>query len=230
MEKIHRHFEDELAQLSEKVVRLGAFADEAIGRGVQALMDRDSDLARRVIAEDEEADRLEIEIDLLCAEILARHQPIAGDLRFVTTAMKITPDLERIADLAAHVAKRALELNDEPRLEAVIDIPAMAAHARGMLRKALEAFVRRDAALAREVLGLDDVLDRHMDQSFRVLLTLMLENARVITRALRLMMVAKDFERMGDQVTNVAEMIVYMAEGRVIKHMGDQGLPGATSR
>ena len=227
---MHRHFEDELETLSEKVIRLGGFADEAIGKALAALMDRDTEGAKKVIAADEEADRLEIEIDLLAMEILARHQPIAGDLRFVTTAMKITPDLERIADLAAQVAERAIELNDEPRLAAVIDLPAMAARARLMLRKALDAFVQRDAGLAREVLVLDDELDRRMDQAFRVLLTLMLENAKVITRALRLMMVAKALERMGDQVTNVAEMIVYMAEARVIKHMGDQGIPGSVSR
>lgn len=227
---MHRHFEDELALLADKVLRLGGFAEDAIGRGIQALMDRDSELARKVMSDDEQADRLEIEIDLLCAEILARHQPMASDLRFVMTAIKITPDLERIADLAAHVAERALELNDEPRLEAVIDLPAMASRSRAMLRKALDAFVRRDAAMAREVLAMDEDLDRRMDQAFRVLLTLMLENPKVITRALRLGIVAKYFERMGDQVTNVAEMIVYMAEGRMIRHMGEGGLRGSAGR
>ena len=224
MNKTHRLFEDDLPLLSDLTLRLGGVAEEAIGRCLRALMERDSELAQRVIAEDEISDRLELEIDHLCMEILARHQPMAGDLRFVVTVMRITPELERISDLASQVCERSLELNGEPRLAAVIDIPAMAERARTMLRRVLDALVQRDSRAAREIIQMDDELDRRMDQTFRILLTLMLEDNKVITRALRLMMVAKYLERIGDQVTNIAEQIVYLAEGRMIKHMGDAGL------
>jgi phosphate transport system protein len=224
MKKIHRHFEDELEALSEKVQRLGGLAEEAIRKSVASLLDRDSNLAREVIDGDEEADRLELEIDHVCMEILARHQPIAKDLRFVTTALKITPDLERIADLAANLALRAIELNEEPRLAEVVDIPVMAERARGMLRGALDAFAQGDAQAARRIISLDDELDKWMEHTFRVMVTHMLEKPQNITRCLRHTMAAKNLERMGDQVTNVCEMIVYMVEGRMIRHMGDAGL------
>jgi phosphate transport system protein len=227
MDKLHRHFEEEIDLLRDKTVRLGGVADAAIAKAIAAFVRRDSDLAREVIAEDEVADRLELEIDHLALEILARHAPRAGDLRFVATVMRITPELERIADLASQVCERVIELNEEPVLLDAIDVPAMGDRARAMLQRALDALVQKDAQAARQIILMDDDLDRRMQQSFRILLTLMLEDPRTITRALRLMMVAKYVERMGDQVTNIAEQVVYMVEGRMIKHMGDAGIGGA---
>ena len=218
MEKLQRHFEEQLDVLSEKVLVMGGLVEEAIGRSLACLVDRDSDLARKVIDDDARVDRLELEIDQICTEILGLQAPMARDLRFVTTAMKITTDLERIADLAVNVSERALELNDEPQLKPFIDIPVMARHAQAMVRGALDAFVQRDAAAARAVIALDDALDERMEQVFRELLSYMIEDQRTITRALRLVFVAKSFERIGDQATNVCEQVVYMAEGRVIKH------------
>jgi phosphate transport system protein len=194
--------------------------EEAIGRSVEALAQRDSDLARQVIARDAEADRLELEIDQLCMELLALQQPMAKDLRFIATAMKITPDLERIGDHAVNVCERAIELNQEPRLEPFVDLPRMARRAQEMVRQALDAFVHRDAVAARAVIAMDDALDTRMEQTFRELVSSMLEDQGTITRALRLAFVAKYFERIGDQATNICEQVVFMTEGEVIKHPG----------
>jgi phosphate transport system protein len=220
MEKRTRHFEEQLDALSGKILQLGGLVEEAIGRSVIALVERDSSLARRVIGEDNAVDRLELEIDRLCVEMLALHQPMARDLRFITTAMKITPDLERIADLAVNISERAIELNEEPQLKPFIDIPLMARRAQEMVHGALDAFVQHDPAAARMVIALDDELDRRMEQVFRELLSFMIEDPHLITRALRLTFVAKNFERIGDQATNVCEQVVYMCEGQVIKHLG----------
>jgi phosphate transport system protein len=168
--------------------------------------------------DDERVDKLDLEIDQLGMEILGLHQPVARDLRFVITGMKITNDLERIADLATNVADRAIELNDEPQLKPFIDLPLMARRAQQMVRAALDAFVQRDAASARAVIAMDDELDRRMEQIFRELLSFMIEDPKTTTRALRLMFVAKYFERMGDQATNIGEQIVFMTEGRLIRH------------
>ena len=218
MEHTQVYFEEMLESLSEKILRLGGLVEEAIGFSVRALVDRDDELARRVVAGDAKIDALEISIDKLCMELLARYQPMARDLRFITTAMKITPDLERIADHAVNISERALELNEEPPLRAMVDIPMMAQRAQEMLRGALDAFVRDDAAAARAVIGMDDELDRRMEQVFRVLLSHMMEDPKTVTRALRLTFVAKYFERIGDQATNICEMVVYMSEARMIKH------------
>jgi phosphate transport system protein len=220
MEKRTRHFEEQLDALSGKILQLGGLVEEAIGRSVIALVERDSSLARRVIGDDNAVDRLELEIDRLCVEMLALHQPMARDLRFITTAMKITPDLERIADLAVNISERAIELNEEPQLKPFIDIPLMARRAQEMVHGALDAFVQHDPAAARMVIALDDELDRRMEQVFRELLSFMIEDPHLITRALRLTFVAKNFERIGDQATNVCEQVVYMCEGQVIKHLG----------
>jgi phosphate transport system protein len=217
MDKTH-NFEKLLSMLSEKVLRLGGLVEEAIGKAVRSLVDRDSDLARQVSAGDREIDKLELEIDDLCLEILARHQPMARDLRFITTAMKITPDLERIADHAVNISERAIELNEEHPLRAQVDIPRMASRAQQMVRGALDAFVRQDAQAAWSVIKMDDELDQRMEQVFRALLSHMIENPRTISRALRMTFVAKYFERIGDQATNISEQVVFMSEARVIKH------------
>jgi phosphate transport system protein len=228
MERHVRHFEEQLEALHERLLFLGSLVEQAIARSVQALVDRDSDLARQALADDDQVDRLDNEIDHLCVEILALKQPFARDLRFITTAMKITMDLERIADLATNVCERAIELNQEPPLKPLIDIPIIGRRAQEMVRRALDAFVREDASEARAVIALDDELDARMEQVFRVLVSYMIEDPRAITRAIRLTFVAKYFERMGDHVTNICEQIVFMAEGRVIRHgaLGGDAPPG----
>jgi len=185
MEHSSIQLREQLDLLSELILRLGGMTEEAIGKSVRALVDRDSNLAYEVIGGDSRIDDLELEIDHLCMEILARHQPMAGDLRFVATAMKITPDLERIADHSVNISERAAELNEEPPLA---------------------------------VIKMDAELNRSMEQVFRVLLSYMLDDPRTISRALRMTFVAKYFERIGDQATNICEQIVYMTDARVIKH------------
>lgn len=221
-ERVQRHFEEVLDDLKEKVLRLGGLTEQAIGRAVRSLVDRDSDLAERVIAEDVDIDRLELEIDDVCIEALARFQPIARDLRFITTAMKITSDLERIADHACNISERALELNAEPMLKPLIDIPLMANRAQEMVRNSLDCFVRRDAEGARATIRLDRELNLRMEQIFRELLSYMMEDPRNVSRALRLTFVAKYFERIGDMAKNICEQVVFMAEGEVIKHLRAQ--------
>jgi len=218
MEQSNVQLREQLDLLSERVLRLGGQVEDAIGRSVRALIDRDSDLAREVITGDSRIDQLELEIDQLCMEILARHQPMARDLRFVATAMKIAPDLERIADHAVNISERALELNEEPPLDAPIDLARMASRAQQMVRGALDAFVRHDAEAALSVIRMDAELNRGMEQVFRVMLSYMLGDPQTISRALRITFVAKYFERIGDQATNICEQVVYMTEARVIKH------------
>ena len=197
---------------------MGGIVEDAIGKSVRALIERDSDLASEVIGFDSEIDKLELEIDDLCMEVLARHQPMARDLRFITTAMKITPDLERIADHAVNISERVLELNEEPPLRTLVNMPLLANRAQEMVRGALDAFVRHDAQAARAVIKMDDEVDERMDHVFRVLLSHMMEDPKTVSRALRLTFIAKYFERIADQATNICEMVVFMTEARVIKH------------
>ncbi len=215
---MERHFEQQLALVAADVQRMGGLVEQAIARSVDALVKRDDEIARRVIGDDQTIDQMELDLDQLLMEVLARYQLAARDLRFVTTAMKIVPDLERIADYATNICERALELNAEPPVTQLVEIPVMARRAEEMVHAVLDAFVNRDAAAARTVIAMDDELDQRLELVFRVLLSYMIEDPRTITRAIRLMFVAKSFERIGDQATNIGEMVVYMAEGRVIKH------------
>jgi phosphate transport system protein len=220
VEKLERHFERELERLSETILRLGAHVERAHEEVLRALEQQDADLAREVVRRDEEADQLELEIDQICTDLIALRQPLARDLRFIVTALKIAPELERIGDLAGNIAERVVELAHEPHLKPLIDIPRMGGIAREMLHASLDAFVRRDAAAARQVIRRDDQVDSLMEQLFRELLSYMIEDPRTISRALRLMMVAKYIERVGDGATNICEMVVYLVEGQVIRHGG----------
>jgi phosphate transport system protein len=222
MDSTQHNFEEQLDSISEKILRMGGIVEEAIGKSIRALVERDSELASEVIAFDSEIDKLELAIDDLCMEVLARHQPMARDLRFITTAMKITPDLERIADHTVNVSERVLELNEEPPLRTLVDMPLLANRAQEMVRGALDAFVRHDARSARAVIKMDDEVDERMDHIFRVLLSHMMENPKTVSRGLRLTFIAKYFERIADQATNICEMVVFMAEARVIKHASDE--------
>ena len=216
-----RHFDREIEQLKEELLRMGAMVEDAINESIRALMERETGVAELVIARDAEIDAMELTLDQHTIELIAKMQPAAGDLRFVATAMKITPELERIADLAVDVCERAIELNREAPLKPLIDIPRLARIAQEMVRHALDAFVRGDAVLAREVIARDDEADLLTEQSFRELLTYMLEDSRNISRAIRLTFIGKYFERMADAATNICEMVVYLVEGKVIKHSNE---------
>ncbi len=215
---MQRHFDQNLEQLKELMLRMGAMAEDAIAQSIRALVERDTAIAERVIAMDDEIDKLELEVDQLTMELIAKMQPAASDLRLVVTAMRITPELERIADLAQDVCERAIELNREAPLKPLIDIPRLAQVAQEMVRQAIDAFVRLDADLARAVIQRDDYADDLTEQSFRELLTYMLEDSRNISRAIRLTFCGKYFERIADSATNIAEMVVYLVDGRIVKH------------
>jgi len=220
LEKLERHFEKELERLKETLLLLGSRAELSIEEALRALTQRDTELARRVIDNDEEIDQLELEVDQICTDLMALRQPIARDLRFIIMALKIAPELERIGDLAGNISERAIELAAEPQLKPLIDIPRMAGLAREMVRLSLDAFVRHDAQAARAVIARDDQVDALMEQLFRELLSYMLNDPHAIGRGLRLMMVGKYLERIGDGATNICEMVVYLVEGRMIRHGG----------
>jgi len=222
---MQRHFDRDLEDIKDLLLRMGAMVEDAINQSIRALLDRDTNLAEEVIARDDAIDRMEVDIDARTIELIAKMQPAAGDLRFVATIMKITPELERIADLAVDVCERAIELNAEPQLKPLVEVPRLARDAQEMVRNALDAFVRGDAALARQVIDHDDVVDELTAQSYRILLTYMLEDPRNISRAIRLTFVNKYFERMADGATNICEMVVFLVEGKVIKHTAGAGAP-----
>jgi phosphate transport system protein len=215
---MQRHFDEELGELKKKLLRMAALAEDQITKALSALVSRDSGLAGRVIERDHEVNALDVEIDEDCIRLLAWHQPTAGDLRFITTAMKIATELERISDLAENVCERAIELNEEPQLKPYLDIPRMGDWALTMVKESIDAFVRADAGLARKVLKDDDFVDDLMHQLFRELLSFMLEDPRTTSRSIRLTFVAKYLERIADHATNVAELVVYMVEGKIIRH------------
>ncbi|TAL08861.1 MAG: phosphate signaling complex protein PhoU [Nitrospirae bacterium] len=215
---MQRHFDQELLDLKEKILRMGILVEEQVQGALRALIERDSDLARKIIANDRQVNALDVEVDEDCLRLLALQQPAARDLRFITTAMKISTELERVSDLAENICERALELNEEPQLKPYIDIPRMANWSLRMVKEALDAFVNHDADLARKVCTDDDFVDDLTHQLFRELLSFMLENPQTITRAIRITFISKYLERIADHATNVAELVVYMVEGKIIRH------------
>ena len=215
---MQRHFDKDIEDIKDLLLRMGAMVEDSISQSIRALLERDTALAEEVIQHDDEIDKMELEIDARTIELIAKMQPAATDLRFVAAIMKITPELERIADLAQDVCERAIELNHEPPLKPQLEIPRLAQDAQLMVRDALDAFVRGDGKLARRVIAHDDIVDALTEQSFRELLTYMLEDPRNISRAIRLTFTGKYFERMADGATNICEMVVYLVEGKMIKH------------
>lgn len=213
-----RHFDEELNELKEKVLRMGSLVEKAIYLSIKALVERKNDLAEQVIKSDDETNMLEIEIDDLALKLLALRQPQAGNLRFITSIMKINNDLERIGDLAVNIAERAIELLKFPLLKPLIDIPRMAETAQGMVKDSLDAFVKRDSKLAKNVCERDDKVDNLNDQIFRELLTYMLQDPKTIERAVDLILVGRNLERIADHATNICEDVIYMVDGRTIKH------------
>lgn len=215
---MERTFEHQLEELAGLIQRMGGHVEQSIDLSVQSLVDRKSALAQQVIRQDRNIDQLELDGDELVLHVLARYQLAARDLRFLTTAMKILPELERIGDQAVNVAERTLELLEEAPLPVVVDLPRSSNRAREMVREVLDAFIQRDAAAARAVIQMDDDLDEWTRSMFHDLLALMAKDPGATNRAVRLAFVAKYFERMGDQATNIAEQIVFMVEGKVLKH------------
>lgn len=220
-----RAFEQDLSDLREKLVAMGAKVEGLISDSMRALTDRDDALAERVKQSDREVNRLEVEIDDLCRRILALRQPAASDLRFITTALKIVTDLERIGDLAVNIADRTLDLTKAPPLAPYVDTPRLAELAQSQLRLALDAFVHSDAGRAETTLKGDDLLDALYLKIFNELLAFMMEDSKNIRRAMGLMFICKHLERIGDHATNVAEMVIYMVRGTDVRHPRSRGLP-----
>ena len=214
----HRRLDEELDTLRDRVLLMGGETEAALQRAMYALAERDSEAARDVLENDDSIDRLEVEIDRLCIDVLALRQPAARDLRFVISVAKVTPILERIADHACNIARVALDLNDEPRLNAYVDLPRMASVASSMLRASLDSFTGGDAAAARRVIDEDDEIDRMYERVFHDLIELMVADPSATPRAARLLFVAKHLERVADYVTDICELTVYMAEAEFIKH------------
>ena len=215
-----REYEAELHKLHDQLLLMGAKVEEMIANSMRALVDRDSELARRMIEFDHQINRLEVDIDDLCLRILAKRQPVASDLRLITTALKFVTDLERIGDLGVNICERVIELNTEPTLKPYVDLPRMAETAQGMVRNALDAFVQADPERARDVCDRDRIVNAYYGQVFRELLTYMMEDPRNIYRAIRAQSIAKYLERIGDHATNLAEMVIFMVVGKDVRHLG----------
>ncbi len=215
------HFQRELEELRENLLKMATLVEDGIRNAVQSLVKRDSELARLTFEGEDRINALEIAIDDDCLRLLALRQPMAVDLRFITSAMKIVTDLERMGDEAVNIAERAIPLNQEPLLKPYIDIPRMAEIAQSMLRDVLGAFVNRNSKQARSVCERDDLVDGLNDQIFRELLTYMMSDPTTITRAAHLLIVSRSLERIADHATNVAEDVIFMADALVIKHHAD---------
>ncbi|MCP3169092.1 phosphate signaling complex protein PhoU [Myxococcus qinghaiensis] len=217
-------FEQDLRDLREKLLAMGAKVEGLIAQSMRALTDRDSALAEKVVAADKDVNRLEVEIDELCRRILALRQPAASDLRLITTALKIVTDLERIGDLTVNIAERSIDLNQAPPLAPYVDTPRLAELAQRQVKRSLDAFVSGDVTKAEEVLQGDDLLDALFLKIFNELLAYMMEDSKNIRRATALMFIAKHLERIGDHAMNVAEMVVYMVRGKDIRHPRSRNL------
>ena len=213
-------YEEQLRDLRATLLKMGGLVERQIAEAIDALVKRDSDLARQIIARDEEVNKMDTEIDETCVRLLAQYQPAAGDLRFITTGLKITTDLERIGDNAVNISERAIELNEEPQIKPYIDIPRMAAIAQSMVKDSIDAFMRLDADLCQQVIARDDEVDQLNRQVYRELLSYMAEDPRLIARATRILFISKYLERIADHATNISEMVTYMAKGTFIRHMG----------
>ena len=217
------HFQEELAHLKNRLLEMGGLAEEEVRLAVKGLVDRDPELINQVLVGDQPVNALHIEIDNRCFTLLALYQPMAADLRTIVAAVKINTDLERVGDLAVNIAEAALRYASHAPVKKLIDIPRMASIAQSMLRDALDAFVRRDVALAQQVLNEDDKLDALKTQIFRELLTYMLQDPSTIEPALDLILVSRHLERIGDHATNVAEDVIFIVSARDVRHHAGEG-------
>lgn len=219
------HFEADLQALRNQLLTMGGLVEDRVHRAVHSLVHRREEDAQRIIATDKEVNDLQMDIDNRCLRLLATQTPLAVDLRLITSAMKINADLERIGDQAVNIAESVLVLIPQPPLKPLIDIPRMAAIAEKMIRDALDAFVRNDAALARDVLRRDDEVDERKDQVFRELLTYMMADPGTIERALSLILISRHLERIADHATNIAEDVIFIAEAKDVRHHAEQPEP-----
>ena len=212
------HFQKELVQLKENLLKMATLVEETIRSAISALMNRDSEMVKRTMAQEDKINAMENAIDEMCLKLLALRQPLAADLRFITSAMKIVTDFERMGDQAINIVERAASLNLEPQLKPYIDIPRMAEIVQTMVKDAIDSFVNRDSKLARDICVRDDLVDGLNDQVFRELLTHMVADSKTITRSVHLMIVSRCLERIADHATNVAEDVIYMIDAKIIKH------------
>lgn len=222
-----RHFHEELARLKAKLLEMSSLAEELVQHSVEALLERDVEKAERVIRRDNDLDAMEVQVDDACVHLLALQQPMARDLRLITMAMKISNDLERVGDHAVNIAEAVGHLAGQPVFAEFPEIEEMARLSREMLSDALDDFVRADAKAARQVLKRDDRVDALHDSLFRILLTHMMEDPRRIGPSMSLFLVSRNLERIADLATNIAEDVVYLVEGRNIKHGAYGDLPDA---
>jgi phosphate transport system protein len=223
VERVVRHFQEELGVLQSRLLAMGGFAEERVRESVFGLATREPAAVDRVLQGDEPINDLHIEIDDRCFKLLALHQPMAADLRAIVAAVKINTDLERVGDLAVNIAEAAKRYLQHPPVKPLIDIPRMGDIAQRMLRDALDAFVRRDTTLAEAVLAADDELDALKSQIFRELLTYMMQDTSKIEPALDLVLISRHLERIGDHATNIAEDVIFMVSAKDVRHLGSSG-------
>jgi len=219
---MERPFDDELNALKHKLLEMAGHVEEAVALSIQSLKDRNEELAAEVIREEEITNSYDLAVDEICMRLLALRQPVAADLRFIASAMKIGTDLERIGDLTVNIAERTLHLLRLPPLKPLLDIPAMARLAQGMVKDAIDAFIQADAGLARSVCERDDEVDQLNEQLFRELLTYTIADPGTIPRAIELILIGRSLERIADHATNISEDVIYILKGQIIKHHFDK--------
>ncbi|PKN07990.1 MAG: phosphate transport system regulatory protein PhoU [Deltaproteobacteria bacterium HGW-Deltaproteobacteria-7] len=212
------HYEKELQEIKDGLIYQGALTEKAIQLAMKSLSERNSDIAKKVIEDDDEIDKLDTDLEERCIKILALRQPTAIDLRFITTAIKITGHLERIGDMAVNIAEKVLQLNEEPQLKPYIDLPRMTDLVSGMIKDSLDSFIRNDLALAEKVQRTEQVVDDLNEQIFRELLTFMMEDSKSIRRSLMIMQISKNMERIADHAKGIADMVTYMVTGLCVRH------------
>lgn len=219
-EHTDKGYEEDLRRLKEAILTMGGLIEEMVARSMKALVERNSELAREVIGQDAQGNQLEMAIDDLCLQLLALRQPAASDLRFIAVGLRISKDLERMGDLAVNISEQALELNCEPAAAPYLELPEMATKAQRMVKQALDAFVKRDAVLAKRVCEVDDEVDTLNDHTFNGLMERMKKDSAAVTSGTRLILVARHLERLADHATNIAEEVIFMLQGRDIRHGG----------
>jgi len=212
------HYEKELQEIKNGLIYQGVLTEKAIQLAMTSLAERNSDIARRVIKDDDEIDKLDTELEERCIKILALRQPTAIDLRFITTAIKITGHLERIGDMAVNIAEKVLLLNQEPQLKPYIDLPRMTDLVGSMIKDSLDSFIRNDLVMAEKVRRTEQAVDDLNEQIFRELLTFMMEDSKSIHRALLIMQISKNLERIADHAKGIADMVTYMVTGECVRH------------
>lgn len=214
-----KHFDDELKDLNNDILKMGVFAEEAIYKSIEALKNRDKNMAQEVINHDKVIDELELTVDEECLDLIVRHQPMARDLRFITTGMKINSELERIADIAVDIAQRTLEIVDKPLLKPLVDIPKLTTVAQNMVKMSIDAFVKGDIFLAKKVLLSDSEADQLRNEIQKELIEdYMVKDPATVLRAVQLLLIARFLERICDHTTNIAEDVIYMVQAEVVRH------------